>query len=361
MKHCLSGLIVVLAVGGVQILCGSGFCADLRDILGVTHTGGKYSFSEKPYLIEGSERIQELGCRTIKLWFSDVANQYPFHSQWPEYHSLEELARTPYFQTVFQMPFKTYILETFSVGLSDQNWREGMTPEQASAEQKQFADLTRYLLTTYRGTGKTFILQNWEGDWAARNGFDEKTPISQTAFEGMITWLNARQDGVSQARKEIDSDVKVYHAVEVNRVKIAMEGMPNLVNTVLPRTHNDLVSYSAWDTESDPVLFPKALDFIAANAPDSEAFGAKNLYIGEYGLPANDFPPEEVEKTVRNVVETGLAWGCPYIVYWELYCNEPRHTPVLKNEDVRGFWLFKPDGSKAWAWDYLHEKLSPKP
>ncbi len=346
----------------LTLLSLSGICGDLRDILGVTHTGGKYSFTDKPYLIEGAEKVQELGCRTIKLWFSDVVKQYPFHSQWPEYHSLAELAQTPYFQTVFQMPFKTYILETFAVGLSDQNWREGMTPEQALQEQRQFADLTRYLLTTYRGTGKTFILQNWEGDWAARNGFDEKKAIPQKTIEGMIAWFNARQEGVDQARKEIpDSGVKVYHAAEVNRVKIAMEGMPNVVNAVLPHTHNDLVSYSAWDTESDPVLFPKALDFIAANTPDSAAFGAKNLYIGEYGLPENDYKQEVLELTVKNVVETCLQWGCPYIVYWELYCNEPRHEPVIKNEDARGFWLIRPDGSKSWPWGYLQGKMEIYP
>ena len=359
MDRSLLGLItcsLISAIGSPEAPCG-----ELRDILGVTHTGGKYCLTTKPYLIEGAEKIQELGSRTIKLCFINSPAQYPFHSQWPEYHSLVELAETPYFKTVVQMPFKTYILETYGLGRFEHYWREGITREQELDEQSQFAELTRHLLATYRGTGKTFILQHWEGDWAIRSSYDANQVPSQQAFDGMIAWLNARQNGVKEARGEIkDSDVKVFHAAEVNLVKSAMEGKPNVTNKVLPHTHLDLVSYSSWDTQSDPMLFGKALDFIAENAPDSEAFGARNVYIGEYGAPENDFTKENVEGTIRNVVETGLQWGCPYIVYWEIYCNEARREPVIKNEDCRGFWLIRPDGTKTWAWTYLHEKMGLK-
>ena len=64
-----------------------------------------------------------------------------------------------------------------------------------------------------------------------------------------------------------------------------------------------------------------------------------------------------MQKTIRNVVDTSLDWGCPYVVYWQLYCNEAKHQPVHSNADVRGFWLVRPDGSRSWAWDYLKEKL----
>ena len=107
----------------------------------------------------------------------------------------------------------------------------------------------------------------------------------------------------------------------------------------------------------DPALPRSALDYIARHTPDREPFGARNVYIGEFGLPENDFSSSEVKTTVRNTIKTALDWGCPYVVYWQLYCNEARHRPVSDNDDVRGFWLIRPDGSRGAAWAELHGLL----
>ncbi|HLU48627.1 MAG TPA: hypothetical protein VK116_11105, partial [Planctomycetota bacterium] len=149
-----------------------------------------------------------------------------------------------------------------------------------------------------------------------------------------------------------------YHAAEVNRVRDAMEqGRPCVTNAVLPHTKVDLVSYSAWDTQDDPALLRRALDFIAKHAPDSKDFGGKNVFIGEFGKPENQTEREHVERTVRGVVTTALEWGAPYAVFWQLYCNEARERPVQSAEDVRGFWLIRPDGSHGWASAVLSEML----
>jgi hypothetical protein len=39
-----------------------------------------------------------------------------------------------------------------------------MTEQQKVDEQKQFYELAKYFLTAYKGTGKTFVLQHWEGE-----------------------------------------------------------------------------------------------------------------------------------------------------------------------------------------------------
>ena len=110
-------------------------------------------------------------------------------------------------------------------------------------------------------------------------------------------------------------------------------------------------------------MFREALDYIAANMPDSPAFGNRNVYVGEFGIPENEHPAERIRSLVPHVVETARSWGCPYIVYWQLYCNElsaPKQLPpVSSNDAVRGFWLMRPDGSKAWTWDYFYGLLSP--
>jgi hypothetical protein len=161
--------------------------------------------------------------------------------------------------------------------------------------------------------------------------------------------------------------VHVHHATEVNRVVQSLrQGFPGVVNKVLPQTHLDLVSYSAWDSATehyrDPSVLRDALDFIAANAPDSPDFGNRNVYLGEFGMPENHYSPEQIQQAIPSAVQAGLKWGCPYIVYWQLYCNELKDgsvkPPVKSNDAVRGFWLIRPDGTKAWVWDYFHDLLN---
>jgi hypothetical protein len=247
MRTCFAAILTL----GVCIGCGQGGSAtsagagknnpkQLPDIVGVTHVDGKYHLTEKDFLNEGADQILALGSRVIKVWFHNPPKSYSFNSQWPPMPSMVETARSPYFRKLFDKPFTTYIMMCFSKGRGAGYFRNDITAEQELDEQRQFYELAKHLLTTYRQTGKTFILQHWEGDWLIRasyNGNVDPTP------------LNARQAGVNQAREEVTPDgVHVYHAAEVNRVVASMkDGKPNLVNTVLPHTKLDLVSYSAWD------------------------------------------------------------------------------------------------------------------
>ena len=353
-------------------------------MIGVTHVAGNYHLTDKDFLTEGADQVLALGSRVIKLYLTvPPERNYPFNSQWPKVQSLVELARTPYYRAVFEKPLTAYILTTYSVGRPQHYWRKGVTDEEARDEEEQFYRLARHLLATYRASGKTFVLQHWEGDWAIRGSFDPKTDPPPQAIAGMVRWLGAPEGGRA-ARAEVQSGmatsswprpshahedvvmapvqepgVRVFHAAEVNLVKIGMkEGRPTVADKVLPQTRLDLVSYSAWDTQGDPALLREALDYIARHAYSQGPFGGRNVYLGEFGLPENDFPLARVQATVRGAIRTALDWGCPYVVYWQVYCNEARRQPVRANADVRGFWLLRPDGSKAWAWGELHDILT---
>jgi len=83
------------------------------------------------------------------------------------------------------------------------------------------------------------------------------------------------------------------------------------------------------------------------------------VYVGEFGKPANEFSDRQVRRTVEIVLTTAQRWGCPYVVYWQLYCNEPRRRPVRRNDDVRGFWLLRPDGTRSPTWHYFRSLLLP--
>ncbi|MEN6425775.1 MAG: hypothetical protein ABFE13_10455 [Phycisphaerales bacterium] len=365
--------IVVLNLGCICSAFGQS-ARDVRDTVGVVHVAGRYHLTDKDFLNEGADQILALGSRVIKVWFYGKRHEhpngvYPYNSEWPVVDSLVEGAQTPYFKGLFDKPFTTYIMVVTALGRDDGYWRTGISDVQKADEQRQFYELAKHLLTAYKGTGKTFVLQHWEGDWMVRGNFDAQAEPTELAVKSMIEWLNARQAGVNRARQEVGQQgVHVYHATEVNRVVQSMrQDFPNMVTRVLPHTHLDLVSYSAWDSATehyaDPNVLREALDFIAAHTPDSPDFGSRNVYIGEFGMPESGYTLDQIRTAIPNAVRTGLDWGCPYVVYWQLYCNElkdPNAKPPVKSNDVvRGFWLIRPDGSKSWLWDYFHDLFSP--
>ncbi|MBW8875297.1 MAG: hypothetical protein JF614_10075 [Acidobacteria bacterium] len=337
---------------------------EIRDVLGVSHAAGKYNFSDEDYLNEGADQILDLGSRVIKV-FVDPAQMdelYRFNSNWsPLTTDVVELVQRPYFQQLFAKPFFTIILEIPPAPLVQLD--DGLTAEEAAAERDQMYRLARYLLTAYAGSGKTFILQNWEGDHLLHAGLPAGTAPGPARIQGMIDWWNARQGGVQAARHELrPRNVDVAHACEVNFLGAAMQGKVTATNDVLPFTRCDLYSYSSWDVGFDPGELVRALDYLESKAPASRRFGRQNVYLGEYGMAKNTGTSEE-ERTerIRELTEAALGWGVRYAVYWQVYCNEPVPEHLAgrpKNSDMRGFWLVRPDGLRARMWNVLAGQVS---
>ncbi|HEY1067595.1 MAG TPA: hypothetical protein VGE52_15840 [Pirellulales bacterium] len=321
--------------------------------LGVAHIGGLYSFSETDYLNEGAATARALGARCIKVSLSlDSDNPspklYPFHSDWPNATTLVELAETPYYRALFARDFHTFILTAFRPGRPAGYWREGFTVEDERAEEECFASLTRHLLQTYSQTDKTFLIQNWEGDWALRGCFDPAAKPSVAATEAMIRWLSARQRGVALARGEFAGAARVFHGCEVNLVRQAQtQDAPSVTTDVLPHLAVDLASYSAWDTKESPAHFAEALAFIAKHKRPTEPFGEHGVYVGEFGMPESECHPQQAFERTAALLAEARRFGCPYAVYWQLYCNEPTSKPPVGNADYKGFWLVRPDGSRS--------------
>jgi hypothetical protein len=177
----------------------------------------------------------------------------------------------------------------------------------------------------------------------------------------MIDWWNARQDGVERARREVGlRDVMVAHAAEVNLLAQAMEGKVTATNDVVPFTRADLYSYSSWDVGFDRRRLTQALEYLQSKAPDSELFGERNVYLGEFGA-VQDQVGEGVNlrKRIQGLADAALGWGVRYAVFWQLYCNEPKHgyEGRPRVSDMRGFWLIKPDGSRAAFWRHFQRRM----
>ena len=194
----------------------------------------------------------------------------------PAVHSLSEMARDePSCRKVLDLPFTYYVIWTNCLGSGklDQNLTQG----QLDAEYREMYDFTRYLLLTYNGTGKTFYLGHWEGDWillfwsgfAKLNKNDTPTP---KAIAAMISWLNTRQRAVDDAKRDTPhAGVEVYHYSEVNLVTVkAMQGGVTMLNDVIPHTNVDYVSYSSYESVYEKDItkaLTGALDFIASKVP----------------------------------------------------------------------------------------------
>jgi len=310
-------------------------------VVGTQTFGPAYQFTDKTRLVETAERIREMGATVIKFELSkryaDWHGNIPAPN--PAIRCLADLARDePAHRQGLDMPFAFYVLWAHAFGYSPEQWRKGLAKEDAEREYGELHGLAVHLLKTYSGSGKTFLLGHWEGDgWLRRNPAPfHDAEVTPEAVQGMVDWLTVRQRAVDDAKRDTPHhDVNVWHYTEVNHVKIAMEeDRPALVNRVLPQVPVDLVSYSCYDTQDDPVQLKRALDYIESKLTPKPGISGKRVFIGEYGFPAIRHAPREQDRLSRGVMRTGLEWGCPYVLYWEFYNNEVR-------EDGRqaGFWM----------------------
>jgi hypothetical protein len=315
-------------------------------VLGTQTFGITYQFTSKNSLVETAEAIRRLGSNAIKFFAGrGAAGQYRMTLP-PAIASLTALVRDePSFRAVLDMPFAHYVLWAYT--FADDDWRHGLSAERRDAVYREFNEFCAYLLTAYRGSGKTFYLGHWEGDWTLLGHTDRTKDPPEEAVRGMIEWLNIRQKALDDAvRAHGQNGVRVYHYTEVNLVAKALEGRGVTVTThVLPHVDVDFVSYSAYDTldfadGTRTEALTKALDFIAAKMRPKPAIAGRRVFIGEYGFPLELMQtPARQDAATRAVARAGLAWGCPFVLYWELYCNE-----LAKDGKHRGFWLIDDKG-----------------
>jgi hypothetical protein len=360
---------------------GGAIPADLKNRLGATHMDGQYYFTSEPYIIEGAKKMKELGYGILKLWFAKAngnAGGYKYNSDWKltKTMTFKELAQHPYYKEVFDMPFKVFALNI------NEGFANASTEDQTKTLDRienEFFDLTKYLLTQYKDRDVTFILEMWEGDWTLRGGTQPSAKWKEAGVpadapvrvKNMIGWITARQKGVDRARNQItDSKCKVYNAVEVNKVFDGMEGIPTITTNVLPKVKVDMVSWSSYDGKSkDGLKMYKGIDFIRQHlTPTLYMNGKKVVFIGEIGEPENinNQTRESIREFWDVMMGVYLAQEIPYIIHWELFCNENKDgSPRLQDrnktgDELRGFWLIRPDGSKSWAQEYFDEILAKR-
>lgn len=326
------------------------------DLVAGTQTiGAKYHFG-RDALTDSARAILAMGSDTLKISLAkQPADSYMGLPAIEEARSLVEvLDRCPAYSEVLALPFRSVLLWVYPV--HGGGWQDGFSEEEAEREYREVRDLAERLLTDYRGSGKSFYLGHWEGDWHLHPGYNAEIDPTPTALEGMVAWLRTRQRAIDDAKAAVPPDgVSLWHYTEANLVRKGMAGRSCLVNDVLPRADVDFVSYSSYDSlgGSDEGLGQRlrgALDWIEGKLPPKPGIPGKRVFIGEYGFPSESYGPERQAKLSKQVIETALEWGCPFALYWEMYNNE---QPEGRH---RGFWLIDDRGFPQPVYE-LHASL----
>ncbi|MFW6436273.1 MAG: hypothetical protein ACOCYZ_01405 [Halococcoides sp.] len=175
------------------------------EVLGVAHLDGRYHLTDDPFLIEGAKTVAEVGSNVLRLWLDFPAWYYPYNHDWQaEYDSMADVASESAFRAVFEMDFSTYLLTATANHRWPRNYFcDGVTGREANQESERFEDLTRHLMTICDGTGKTFVLQDSEADYAAVPDGDASQTLTDRAVRGLTRYYEARQAGVEAGRRAV--------------------------------------------------------------------------------------------------------------------------------------------------------------
>ena len=97
---------------------------------------------------------------------------------------------------------------------------------------------------------------------------------------------------------------------------------------------------------------PKSLDYIQSKMerPVSER---KGVFVGEFGFPLAVVKTQEAQVTLsKSFIQASVEWGCPFILYWQIYENEAN-----EGENGRGQGLIDNAGRKTLLHNFLREFL----
>ena len=321
-------------------------------IIGTQTIGAQYKFTQETNLVETAKAIRNMGSNILKIslgpQYFDENYDIPYQNN---IQSLTDLAKEKSVNQVLRMDFKYYQLWAYEFLQEPTvlpNHKNNKYAEFSSY--KEIYDLTTYLLKEFTGTGKIFYLGNWEGDWHLRQDYDRTKDIDPQTIQKMIKWINMRQRAIDDAKKNTPhNNVEVYHYLEVNLSDLAIAGKSCAINSVLPHTNIDYVSFSSYTATNPPAteeemdsVLTAHLNYIESKIPPKKEIQGKRLFIGEYGWNESEYSREQINERAKWVIKTALKWGCTYILFWEMYNNE-----LNTDGSNRGFWLIDKNNQKT--------------
>lgn len=305
-------------------------------VLGTQAIGGNYQFGTGSRLLEQARQIRGMGSNLLKISFGrGSAKRYGTEAAAVKARTtLEYLQASPEMLQALDMDFRYY--QAWVHSYSGAEWHDGITLAEARQLYDEMYAMTAWLLKRYSGTGKMFMLGNWEGDWQLLGRQKRDAEPTPKAITGMIALLKIRQLAIDTAKAQIPhQNVEVYHYLEVNLVRKAMAGQPSVAHSVLPAVDVDLVSYSSYeaikqspkpDLEAIRQPLTETLAYLEAQMrPKAGLPFTRRVFIGEYGYHADRSKPLTVEQQFmksRFVMQSAIGLDLPFALIWQMYNNE---------------------------------------
>ena len=134
-------------------------------ILGTQAIGGPYQHTKGNRLIEQAENVRGMGSNLLKISLAQGAapNYGSADAARSAKTTLDYVKGSPAIQQALDMDFTYY--QAWVHSFTDAKWRDGVDMTEARQYYDEMYALTAWLLERYSGTGKVFMLGNWEGDW----------------------------------------------------------------------------------------------------------------------------------------------------------------------------------------------------
>jgi hypothetical protein len=346
---------LLLLLSSFAILVSSLAAQPPNLFLGTQAIGGRYHFTQDEPLQESAKLIAELGSGIMKFSISKQASFGKTKANVLKnelgLQTLAEIAaKDPTHRAVLDMAFTHFFIWAYP--FTTHGSAGTFKPAERDLEYREMFDLASHLLRTYSGSGKRFYLGHWEGDWHLRPHFDPKQPFPEHFGDNFIAWLKVRQQAIDDAKRDTPhQNVEVWHYTEANLVEPYLKGGQCLANDILPQVDVDFVSYSCYDSLQRVIRddLHATLNHLESKLKPKPSISGKRVFIGEYGFPARRYSPEVQNKKSIETMIAALEWGCPFVLYWELYDNEG--TP----EKPGGFWLIDEKKEKQPIW-HTHQR-----
>lgn len=299
-------------------------------IIGTQQIGDTYSFGNDTRLVNAANEIQKMGSSVLKM---ALTSKYALQNGLPKNIRIKTIADLvqlePSVKKVLDMPFTDYLFWAYPFNAQHSGmWteEEPYSKEDRQAEYDEIYALTTYLLKQYKGTGKTFYIGNWEGDWHLYKDRNILNPPPAQRIQAMADWLNIRQKAINDAKRNtVTQDVQVYFYVEVNQGILAITGKTCVTNNVLPLLNQppDLISISSYSIQrkSEDTIH-LVLDYLRSKLSPRKDIAGSRIIIGEYGFSRGEkMTVSQQAGLYREAAAKFMSWGPRFILSWQLYDN----------------------------------------
>ena len=344
-----------------NVLTGSNIFAD--------HTS-TYDWPNVRCLIDdGANRMANLGAHVLHMVLA---------SNCTVQDSLASELQTPEIQRALGNPnLKTIVFTVADRTTCQNNSRIYVDPAlyPNSAVTSDYQGLTQALYQQFHGTGKTFIISNWEGDnvvycglsyayatdAASRAACDTNYSVlykgvsnPNSGMSGFGGWLRARRLGMDQgkiwaATAGLTGGIQVFYAVEFNILHALQNaGFQSVLNDIMnpgvPAVAYDYASYSAYETTNPTDCENRALLGTPCPPPAPQntndvlnslalrlqgdlsqikgkvSFPA-NVFIGEFGYSQDNYSAVQIRQMTDDVLRTAINQQLPYTFQWVVFDN----------------------------------------